>query len=532
MIEAKWAEAGVSPAAPASDAEFLRRLSLDLTGAIPAADEVRRFLEDRSADKRAALIDRLLAAPAFSRRMADAFDLMLMERRTGDDAASQAWNDFLRDSFAENVPLDRLARQILAPDAEDPKARAAAVFYTKRLESIGANPVDYPRLARDVGRLFLGQDLQCAQCHNHLQIKQYKQADFQGLFAFVGQTYIRKDAKFPAVGEKVLDKKIEFTSVFAVEPKKTGPRIPGGVEIAIPSFPKGQEYLLPPDKRAGFLGRPKFSPLQSLGEQVPQSNLFSRNMANRLWFLVMGRGLVHPLDLDHGGNPPSHPELLDLLTDQLKAMKYDSRAFLRELLLTKTYQRSSLLPSGAEPPANLFAVAPLRRLSAEQLTAMVLTATGELERVAAAKAAPKVEKKIDPAADVNDDEKGLASKSTGPVTLREARKKFVSAFAAPMGEAEIDFSPSLAAALFLSNSDVILDWLKPRQGNLVDRLGAMADSKSVADELYLSVLTRLPTDDERAEVGAFLEKNKSRRMGALSDLAWALLASTEFCVNH
>jgi len=525
----------VPAAGPAADDEFLRRVYLDLTGSIPTAAQARAFLDDKAPDKRTKLIDALLASPEFPRRMADAWTLMLMERRTGDDANSLEWHEYLRASFEAGKPLDQLAREILSPDAEDAKTRASALFITKRLEQVGQNPVDHPRLTRDIGRLLLGMDLQCAQCHNHLTIKQYKQDDFQGLYTFVGHTYIRRDMKFPAVGEKLVDKKTEFTSVFAVTPKQTGPRVPGdAAQVEIPAFPKGQEYAKPPDRKANFQGEPKFSPVKALGERLPKTELFARNIANRLWFLAMGRGIVHPLDLHHDANPPSHPELLDLLSAELKGMKYDAKALLREVMLTKAYQRSSVVPSQAkgDVPESQYAVAPLRRMSAEQLATSVLVATGELERVTLAKAAPKVEKKIDPNADVNDDEKGLANKTTGPVTLKDARKKFVVAFAGPVGEAEVDFTPSLAAALFVSNSEMILDWLKAREGNLVARLATLGDAAAVAEELYLSVLTRRPTDEERTEVAAYLDKNKARRDAAIGELAWALIASTEFCVNH
>jgi hypothetical protein len=516
-------------AARADDAEFCRRVYLDLTGSIPAADRAKSFIDDASPGKRAALIDRLLASPEYPRRMQEAFTLMLMERRTTD----AEWDKFLRESFAENKPLDQLSREILGPNPDDARTRAAAEFYTKRLENIGQVPVDYPRLARDVGRLFFGEDLACAQCHNHKYVKDYKQGDFQGIFAFVGTTYIRRDVKFPAVGEKVVDKKLEYMSVFNKDKKETGPRVPGGTEVAVPAFKKGEEWAVPPDKKANFPGVPKFSPLKALAAEAPRSPLFAKNLANRLWFLMMGRGLIHPLDMDHGGNPPSHPELMTLLADQLKAMKYDPKAFLRELALSETYQRSSVLPSaGARPPGpETFLVANSKRISAEQFTWSVLTATGELDRISNGVPVPKPAKAAEPAAD-DGNERPVAKAPAKPATLAEVRKKFVTAFASPVGEAEVEPVASLAGALFVSNSDMLLDWLKPRPGNLIDRLEKLNDADAIADELYLSVLTRRPDAGERKDVAAYLSKNEKRRTEALGELAWSLLASTEFFVNH
>ena len=528
--------AGGPVAAPASDAEFLRRVYLDLAGTLPTAAEARTFLADPSPDKRAKLVDTLLSGPDYPRRMADAFNVMLMERRTGADAGSLAWEEYLRASFAANKPWDRMAREILSPDADDPATRAAALFYTKRLEKVGANPTDYPGLTRDVGRLFLGVDLKCAQCHNHLFIKEYKQADFQGLFAFVRQTFIRTDVKFPAVGNKPLAKKVEYVSVFkSADKRETGPRIPFGTECDVPAYEKNAEWAKPPDAKTKFPGTPKFDTLKLLAEQVarPDNELFKRNIANRLWFLMIGRGLVHPLDLHHKDNPPSNPELLALLADEFAARGFDVKAFVREAALSRAYQRSSLLPEGqGEIPPERFRVAGPKRLSAEQLTRAVLVATGQLDEVAgAAEEKPKPPAEPDPAnADVVPEPKAVPAKAKP--SLRDVHRKFVAAFAGPAGEPEVEFSPSVAGRTLFVERKARARLAEAAPGNLVDRLSKIDNPSAVADELYLSVLTRFPDDDERADVKAYLEKRAGQKEAALGELAWALLASTEFCVNH
>ena len=122
----------------------------------------------------------------------------ITDRPVPEGSAITCW---VHTAVAENKPWDAMAREILCPNADDEKTRNAALFYVRRLEKVGQNPTDYPGLTRDLGRLFMGVDLKCAQCHNHKYIKDYKQADFQGLFAFIGQTYIRSDIKTPAIGE-------------------------------------------------------------------------------------------------------------------------------------------------------------------------------------------------------------------------------------------------------------------------------------------------------------------------------------------
>ena len=227
--------------------------------------------------------------------------------------------------------------------------------------------------------MFLGVDLKCAQCHDHLYIKDYKQQDFQGLFAFVKNVSLQ-DAKKPSIAEKPTVQKVDFMSVFVKQPRQTGPRLPFGTEMEIPTVEKGKEYQSPPNPKTGTPGVPRFSTLARLAETLPAADnaLFSRNIVNRLWGMMMGRGLVHPLDLHHSGNPPSHPELLDLLAKEFVAHKYDIKWLLRELALSQTYQRSSVLPAGVKSlPRESFLTANEKRLSAEQLLASMREAAGE-----------------------------------------------------------------------------------------------------------------------------------------------------------
>lgn len=484
---------GKPAAAVTDDAEFLRRVYLDLAGRIPSVEEARTFLQDTSADKRAKVIDRLLASPDYPRRMQELFHVVFMER-LGDNPE---WSKYLKASFEANKPWDQLAREILSASTKNDAAKGAAFFYSKRLENYGQNAVDYPGLTRDVGRLFLGMDLQCAQCHDHRFIKDYKQHDFQGLFAFFQNVSI-VDPKTPMVGEKLMTKKLGFSSVFNKVPKETGPRIPGGMEFDVPVLKKGEEFDVAPDPKKKFPGVPKFSPLAKLSEQLPTADnkAFVRNSVNRIWFVMLGRGIVHPLDMHHAENPPSHPEVLDVLAAEFVAHKFDVKFLLREIALSQTYQRSSVLANADKTPPESFLVGLEKRVTAEQLVWSVLEATGE--------------------------------KKTSAEALQA---KFVKAFANPAREPEEEFAPSLKAALFVLNDDGILALLAQNPGNLIDRLTKLPDDK-VAEELYLSVLTRLPNADEKAEVTKYLSKNAARKPVALGHLAWALLASTEFCVNH
>lgn len=501
-IEAKAKADGVPIAGPADDGEFLRRAYLDFAGTVPPVAVTRAFFDDKSPDKRAKLIDRLLNAPEYAPRMADLFHVMLMERM-GDNAD---WSKYLRESFARNKPYDQMAREILRADPKDAANFGAAFWLSKRLENYGQNPVEYSALTRDVGRLFLGKNFQCCECHDHLFIDDYKQQHFQGLHAFFRNTYLVNAAKLH-VGEKPIVDKTSFASVFTKVPMLTGPALPGLMMIEIPPVAKGMEFAVPPDKKTGEPGVPKFSTLAKVSEELPRASNkdFTRNAVNRVWFSLTGRGPVHPLDLHHSGNPASHPELLDLLAAEFASHNFDLKWLVRELALTKTYQRSSLLPRpGSEPgrpmagvpEAKYFAVALEKRLTAEQLLAATLAATG-----------------------------------TDPKQADSLRPKFLKAYANQPREAEDEVTPSLKAALFVLHDAAVLDLVKPAAGNLVER-AAKLDNDAAADELYLAVLCRKPTAEEKAAVAKVLAKHPEKRAEAVGRVAWALLASMEFGVNH
>ncbi len=511
LIAAGCATRSIAPAGLADDAEFMRRIYLDLTGTIPTVAEAKAFLDDPSPAKRQQLIDRLLGSPEYARQMQRAFDVVLMERRPASRIPQAEWDAYLRSSFATNKPWNQLVREILATDGSDPVVRPAARFILDREGEANL-------LTRDVGRLFLGRDMQCAQCHDHPLIDDYLQADYYGLYAFLNRSFVfqPKDAKQPVMlGEKA-EGDVVFKSAFkaAAGDQHAKPHLPGAKEIEEPALEKGQEYVVAPAD--GVRPVPKFSRRAQLAEALPRAETaaFSRNIANRLWAMMMGRGLVHPLDMDHSGNPPSHPELLDLLAQQFVAMNFDIKAMLRELALSQTYQRSSQLPEGvAAFPADSFAVAPLKPLSAEQLALAVMQAAGitDVQRTALG-------------AGLN--EQALYDRLAGNLG------PFVNTFAGQAGQPEQDFQATLEQILFVSNGGVVRSWTAPQPGNLADRLNKLAEPAAAAEELFLSVFTRRPTAEEVAELTAFLQARAQDRPAALQEWIWALLASDEFRFNH
>ncbi|MBL8829426.1 MAG: DUF1549 domain-containing protein, partial [Planctomycetaceae bacterium] len=335
-----WERQKLTPAGLSDDAEFLRRIYLDLTGIIPTAEQARRFLDDTTANKRERLIDELLASPDYPLHMARVFDGMLTERRiptiTSYDVPQAQWRAYLAESFATNKPWDTRVQEILCSDGVDAKVGSAVKFYLVR-------DVAPHSLTRDVGRLFLGVDLQCAQCHDDPRFDDYRQADYFGIYAFVQRMKLHPLQPRGATIAETADGKTTFTSVFTAKSGETNPKLPGGEMLADPAIEKGKEYVVKPGKEPSI---PTYSRRLKLSERLPRHETkgFARNIANRVWAQFFGRGIVHPLDLHHAANPPSHPELLERLEAWMVAHKYDLREYIRELVLSEAYQRSSVLP--------------------------------------------------------------------------------------------------------------------------------------------------------------------------------------------
>lgn len=365
QIDALLGQSRFGPLANVTDdATFLRRVTLDLAGRIPTNEEVRQFLADDSAEKRRRVVDRLLGSRESDRQLAVVFDLILMERRGGKHVKTEEFRQYLEESFAAGKSYLNIVREILAADGSPEKNRAAAAFYLER-------ELTPDLLTRDIGRIFFGIDVQCAQCHNHPNIDDYHQEDYYGLQAFVIRASLHQpDKKQPALIAEKAEGEAAFQSVFTDRSSMTGPRLPGGTELVSVVLKPGDRYVVSPAKDVRHV--PKVSRLQSLAETAfsQPTEQFNRNLANRLWGHMFGQGLVHPPDLHHSGNAPSHPELLALLSEAVQAADYNVKAILREIALSRVYQ----LGEQVEP-------VPLSREQLEQdIAALESQATAESQK--------------------------------------------------------------------------------------------------------------------------------------------------------
>ena len=517
LIAAKLPDFDKVAAPVTGDLEFFRRVTLDLTGTIPTGKQAREFLANTDPDKRAKLIDQLLTSPEFARQLARVLDVMLMQRRPQQNVPVAEWKEYLYQSCLENKPWDQLVAEILSSDGIDPQTRPASRFYLDRDGEVNL-------ITRDIGRIFMGVNLECAQCHNHPHVEDWKQSHYYGISA-----YLVRSSLFNEKGKKVYQEdavgEVKFESVFDIRdkiskgPQTTLPRVFDGMESFDPKFDFGQEYARAPAKDVRPI--PNFSRRAQLAEAViaPTNRQFRRNIANRLWATLMGRGLVHPLEYDHSENIASHPELLDALAENIAARKYDMRGFLKDLLLTKTYQRSSLrTPEQQATPAPddaTFAVAIMRPMSAEQLAWSLMQATGIAEIYRGGQGA-------------NFSEAKLYGQLAG------VEQTYINMFGGEPGKPIKDFEATVEQTLYLSNNEGVLKWLTPAGKNLCQRLLDLppTDFQAMSEDLYLSCLTRLPTPEEVQEVTAYLADRAESRSAACQELIWALITSAEFRFNH
>lgn len=338
-IDAAVEAAAIGPLAPlCDDSDFVRRVYLDLTGMIPTPDQVRGFVTDTDSEKRPKLIDSLLESPDFSRHFAVQLDVLLLDRRTDKYVDQQAWERHLIESIARRKPLDQVFRELIYPDELVDGVSPARKFLLNRTAEPHA-------MTRDVGRMLFGMDMQCAQCHDHPLIDDYYQADYYGLFAFLNRTSLFEDpsSKLGKLAEAA-EGEAPFESVFTGDGRAiTRPRLPHGAALYDePKLPEDEAYRVKPTKTEA--AKPTFSRREALAKMLADSGPFRRNVANRVWAIMLGRGLVHPSDFHYQDNPPVNPKLLALLADELVAHQFDLRYLVRQIALSRTYQRS------CEPP--------------------------------------------------------------------------------------------------------------------------------------------------------------------------------------
>ena len=496
FVGARLAEEKVTPAPLADDATLLRRLMLDLAGRVPTAGELDAYLADTDPAKKTKLVDRLLASPAFARHQTNEFAAYF---DPGSRKKSDGLAKYLAASFAENKPWDRMFREMMLPDAGDPKQAGASEFLSARIK-------DLNRVTIDVSTRFFGVNVSCAQCHNHPLVENWTQDHFYGLKSFFARTVeatngvlVEKDfGSVKYVPNKLAEKvsPVMFLTGKALD-------VPGLAEPNAAEKKRDQQRI-DEAKKNKKATPPTFSLRAKLVEVVlaPEDRgFFARNIVNRLWYRHMGLGLVMPLDQMHRENPPSHPELLDWLATDLAEHGYDLRRVVRGIVLSKTYARSSRQPEKEAPDEKLFAVARVRPLTPAQMAASLKVAS------------------VDPATLSKDAERiDAIAKSGGLESYFPALTD--------------NFQVGVAEAMLFANNDKLEKELFPSSNSLAERLAKEPTSAKRAELAVRAVLGRSATAEEIEAIGSYLDRRADRSAAAYRQVVWALLATSEFRFNH
>ena len=497
LLQSSWDGAGVKPSANASDAEYMRRAFVDILGRIPSVQEAVDFLTTKDPNKRAKLVDSLLEHPDYSKNFASVWTVTLVGRRDqGREVNRKALTDWLRGQFKDNVAWDKMAYALITAEGSN-RDNGACNFTLSHMED-GAVPLTSISM-----RVFMGQQVQCTQCHDHPS-NDWKQADFWGVNAFYKGLQKETVKKIDATGAEVDDYtqlSEEPSGAYATYEKRNAM-----VGIAFPKFLDGTTI---PQGAQDEQGNP-VERRKRLGQLVtaPKNEQFSRALVNRVWAHFLGRGFVNPVDDFGAHNPASNPELLDHLAAEFRAANYDLKALIRLVCASRAYNLTSATAKGNDKDEVLFSHQALKPMSPEQLFDSLLTATS-------------------------------AHKAGGAGDLEKNRgewlKQFQFAYATDEGEESSAYQGTIPQALMMMNGPLMEKAVSGQSGSFLAGLFAAADSKRdpagyVVDRLYLAALSRHPSPRELEKAGHYYTANPDIYM--MQDLFWALLNSNEFILNH
>ena len=322
---------GVKPASTADDETLARRLTLDLAGRIPTAEEARAYIELGDPDKKTRLVDRLMASPGFIQHQVTELDTMLMAGEKG------SLREYLVRAVGQNLAWDKIFRELMLPDQNDKDRKAAAEYLRGRVK-------DTDRLTADVSSTFFGVNISCAQCHDHPLVEDWKQDHFYGMKAFLDRTFVNGMGKDGFLGEHGYGT-VKFKTTEGVERQArmmflTGRKVEDSEakNLSADEQKKEKEQLKKAQKDKTPPPSPKFSARARLVEVAllpGERDFFARAIVNRIWHRLFGRGLVMPLDQMHSANPPSHPDLLAWLARDTIDHGYDLRRLIRGLVLSR-----------------------------------------------------------------------------------------------------------------------------------------------------------------------------------------------------
>jgi hypothetical protein len=495
---AKWKQLGIVPSQECPDEQFLRRISLDLTGTLPTPEQIRAFLADPDPNKRDRLVDRLLESPEYAYYFASKWaDILRVKRGNQQNRAygTFAFHEWIRNAITGDLPYDQFAREILAAVGDETKC-PPTVWYRE------VQTAD--QFVDNASQVFLGMRMQCAQCHHH-PYEKWSQDDYWGFAAFYGRV-ATKNVPVPGLSSQNPQTQRRFVytrSSGTVTNKRTN-------QPAAPKPLDGEPMPVSAD----------VDPRQKLVDWLVDANnpFFARAIANRYWAHFFGRGIVDPLDDMRVTNPPSNPELLDALAKELVDSKYSFKHLIRTIVKSRTYQLSSVPNEFNRHDRQAYSRYYPKRMSAEVLFDAVCQVT-------------------DSPTTFN----GLPQDAHAPrraIMLPDESfpSYFLDVFGRPQRisacECERVSEANLAQALHLLNSEEVQGKIA-RTGGRADRLAR--DPRSDAEkvkELFLWALGRKPTEKQRKLALENIRLNEKNRKLAYENILWALVNTKEFVFNR
>lgn len=483
LIHNKLKKLRVIPSEVCSDAEFLRRASLDICGVMPTIEEFNTFVADKDPKKREKLVDQLLNRKEFVEMWVMKWSELLQIRTVNNRISYKSallYYNWLQERIASNVPLDKMVQELLGSTGGT-FANAATNYYENERDTL--------KVAENVAQVFMGMRIQCAQCHNH-PFDRWTMDDYYSFAAFFSQVG-RKGSEDPR--ESIIYNRGSGEVRHMVDNRVMQPKFLGGAQPEVKG--KDRRVVL-----ASWLAS-------------NENPYFATNLSNIVWAHFFGKGIINEVDDVRISNPPVNPELLDELAKRFTDYNYDFKKLVRDICTSRTYQLATQTNPSNENDLTNFSHAQPRRLRAEVLLdciSQVTSAPNKFRGLPLGARAVQI-------ADGNTTNYFLT-------TFGRAKRDTVCS-------CEVRMEPSLSQALHLLNGDTVNS--KIVQGKFVEsRIKAGKKPLEIVDEMYISCLTRKPTDKEYSTLVQVLDENKKDEQNALNDIFWSLLNSREFIFNH
>jgi len=534
-IRAKWADAQVKPAAKTNDAEFMRRIYLDIVGQIPSLEEAEKFLADRNSSKREKLVDALLKDDRYADHWADIWSGVIVgfdKDQRAQGMRNEGTRDF-KEMLEKNIAYDEFARKVItaegwvaerygaammmSSDKKDEKKPAGIASYlVRQFREAGK---DFPKaLAGKLTRAFMGVQIQCAQCHDH-PFDKWTQEEFYGMASFFTEVRVKRDPK----DADMRGYHVEDAMRGPVGKKLAGM---GGPDLSIPDSKTGPIKPSFIETKQG--AESGVSRRVSYAKYVtsPENLQFAKMAVNRYWAHFFGTGIVNPVDDFNGKNKASHPELLNELAKDFIAHKYDLHWLIRALAGSEAYSltsRSSAKERDLQAE-KLYALARVRALMPEQIVRSVMEASGLDDSPMMAMGRPGGK---GPAG------KGMrgARGEGAQAILMRLTAQFRNTFDDDEGSEAVDFAGTIPSALMMMNSQVIGAGTTARPfSGFGEMLAKHPTPDSKVKAIFLSCLSRLPSSAEASRWMSHVTRASGQ--SGYEDLMWTLLNTSEFLFNH